>query len=50
MQKYYFIKWPDSKKYVGHPDCIQAVGGMSLFVPCELYDKNEENNGTDKKS
>ena len=35
--------WPESQEFIGNSECIQSEG-MSFFVPCELVDKNPENN------
>lgn len=42
METYYLIEWPESQKWM---DCREAVQseGMSYFVPCKLYDKNNNN-------
>ena len=41
MQKYYYLEWPDSQGFCHKKGCIQSEG-MSCFVPCELYDKQQE--------
>ena len=41
-QKYYLIDYPESKRFKRLKGSIQSEG-MSYFVPCELYDKMNEN-------
>ena len=36
MQKYYLIKYPESKNFINTPDCLQYKG-MTYLVPCEIY-------------
>lgn len=42
MQKYYLIDWPQSQPFMENSRCIQSEG-MSYFVPCDLYDKLNNN-------
>ena len=43
-QLYYCIEWPDAQKYQDNDECYLAYDGFNLlvFVPRELYDKNQE--------
>lgn len=38
MQKYYYVQWPQSKRFMKNKQCIQG-DGMNYFVPCEIYDE-----------
>ena len=38
MEKYYLIEWPESQEWMDNDDAILS-DDMSVFVPCELYDK-----------
>ena len=42
MPKYYIVKWPESKKFMHNDECFWIMGGMSLAVPCELYDSKNK--------
>ena len=49
MKKYYLLLWPESQKWIDHPEAICVGYGYSenddlsldqaVFVPCETYDK-----------